>query len=275
VGCAFPGFECDGADEVCDVVAFGDGTSACFEGCQIGAETTRAQIVGEGGGNPTCSDPGYLCSPNGTVSGGEPNGGSCIPGNYNDTPAYNVGEPCLDDSECFSPFGGGRCLFLGTATDRVQSGICVIGGCGGGGDGTPIGLNGFDVVVPLPAAITPAEVCDVAGGDLCVSFGDGANFCVETCTAASDCAPGYGCLELLTGGGRLCWPNCAADTDCVSGSTCRNTAGAACGADQECYCSNAMPAPIDGGATTTDAGTPDAGTPDAGTTEDAGEADAG
>lgn len=271
IGCMWPGFECAGTDSVCDLRAFGGGISACLEGCTVGAEGTdvSARRGAATGGNPTCNDPGMQCVWNGNSSSTDTLNGSCLPGNYNDTPSYNVGEACLDDADCFSPYGYGRCLFLGTATDRVQSGICVIGGCAGGAGGTALGLlGGDDAPVTTPV---PDEVCQVGSGDLCVGFGGGATFCVQTCTSADECAVGYACPELLGDGTHLCWPNCTTNTDCRGGTTCRNTTGGTCGTDQECYCSDATPAPdggtpVDGGTPATDGGTPatDGGADDAG-----------
>jgi hypothetical protein len=233
-----PGNEC-GSGEVCSAALFSDAT-ACLPGCTIGGETTDAQRAGATGRNPDC-DPGQACFWDGaTGPDGDPNGG-CFPGNYNTETTYDVGTACLDDGDCYSPFGYGRCLF---ATDdslaRIQSGVCAVSSCAGGADGEPISLVPG---VAIPAAWEP-RVCDVAGGDICVNFGTDvapATFCVEGCASGDECAPGYACAPLLAGGESVCWPNCTADGDCHTGATCRDTSGLSCGIDEECYCSDARP----------------------------------
>jgi hypothetical protein len=258
-----PGLECTGTDVVCDVRAFGAPTTACLEGCTVGAETTDAERLGTGGGNPTCANPSNACFWNGDSEATDVPNGSCLPGNYNTETTYDVGTACADDSDCYSPYGYGRCLFTGIL-DTVQSGVCAIGGCSGGMGGMPVGLlAGTTSQAMIPAGAFGGAggnaVCNTAVGDLCVGFGGGATFCVHGCASADECPTGYACPVLLTGGGRICWPNCEVNADCHSGTTCRNTMGGACAMGQECYCSDAMPAP-DAGMTP---GPVDAGMPDA------------
>src|SRR5262249_7036592 len=93
-------------------------------------------------------------------------------------------------------------------------------------------------------------------------------FCVHSCASADECPTGYACPDLNAGTGtalNLCWPNCFMNSDCHTGQTCMNTMGGACaGTTEECYCSDARPAP-DGGPPPADAGAADAGASDAGT----------
>jgi hypothetical protein len=254
-----------GTGEVCSLNLFSD-ASACLPGCTIGGETTDAERAGTAGRNPDC-DPGQACFWDGTSGpDADPNGG-CFAANYNDETAYNVGGACLDDADCYSPFGYGRCLFTAPESlARVQSGFCAVSSCAGGAPGEPITLMPG---VEIPADWQP-RVCDTAGGDICVNFGspeDPATFCVQGCTSGNECAPGYACPALLSEGGRVCWPNCQATADCHTGATCQNTTGGACGEMDECYCSDAMPAPIDAGMPAADGG---AGAADAGVEADAG-----
>jgi hypothetical protein len=246
-GVPLPRLACDAArGEICDVRAFGAPTTACLEACTVGAETTDAERFGAAGGNPTCDDPGAACFWSGATEATDAPNGSCLPGNYNDESAYDVGTACLDDADCYSPFGYGRCLFTG-ALDSVESGICAIGGCAGGGGGLPIGLlAGRTSQVMLPADLQD-DVCDTASGDLCVGFSGGATFCMHRCASASDCPAGYACPAVLSGGGRICWPNCEVDADCRGGATCRDTLAGSCEPTEECYCSDATPAPTDAG----------------------------
>jgi hypothetical protein len=258
----------------------------CLDGCRVGQELNTSDparaILGSMGGNPDCR-PGEMCLWDGVHEATDNPNGGCFPGNYNSETTYDVGTACLRDEDCYSPFGYGRCLFTGV-TDRVQSGICAIGGCAGGTMGTPIGLlAGTRSTVMLPTE-WQNRVCNVEGGDLCVNFGgDGppTTFCVHSCRTANDCPAGYACPVLLGGGGRLCWPSCTMNSDCRPGATCRDEMGGTCDPMTEtCYCSDAMPAPDagmsrgDAGMGGTDAGAMDAGAADAGAT-DAGESDAG
>lgn len=249
LGCGFPGFACDGTDETCDYRALGGGITACLEGCTVGAETTAEQRRGVGGGNPTCSDPGMTCVWNGISRSTDTINGSCLPGNYNAETAYDVGTACLDDSDCWSPFGYGRCLFT-NVLDQVQSGMCAVGGCLGGTGGMRVGLlAGTDAIRMVEPAVS-AEIC--APEDVCVNFSATipTTFCLGTCESAADCAPGYACPNLNTAAMPLfvCWPFCQMDSECRAGTTCRNPSGGACGAGaNDCTCSDAMPAPIDAG----------------------------
>ena len=256
--------------DVCQTRPFFTGVSSiCLDGCTVGAETMDSQVTGSAtGGNPECRT-GEACY----WTGGDTAEGGCFPAEYNDVPAYNVGAPCDDVTDCWSPFGYGRCLFT-NQTDRLASGYCVVGNCAQR-MGMPIGI------LPGVAVPTPANVCDTAGGDICVNFGgaDSINtFCVPNCTNASECAPGYACPDLGAAGSplRLCWPTCTMDADCRSGTSCRDEGGGACDPMVDtCYCSDAMPAPVDGGMMSgsdagmsgSDAGPavlPDAALPDAG-----------
>ncbi len=255
-----PGNECQTGDVCMQPGAlFGD-ASACLPGCHIGGEMTRAQALGTGGGHPECGA-GRACLWDGTMHAAATEiTGGCFPGEYNAITTYNVGAACDDDSECFSPLGRGRCLFN---NDRTGGGICSIAGCNGGAMGSAIGLlAGTPMPVPPPAGLMPSDICDAAGGDICVGFNGGTTtFCLQNCMTGNDCAPGFACAAVLSGGGRLCFPTCAADADCHTGASCRNIMGSACtmadamSADG-CYCSDAMPRPSDAGMPMGDAGMP-------------------
>jgi len=274
-----------GSGDVCYSRPFFGGSidHVCLDGCRVGQEVNAMDVAGAVfGGNPDCRA-GEMCMWDGVSAPGGDNGG-CFPGNYNTERTYDVGTACQTDEDCFSPFGYGRCLFT-QSTDRVQSGLCAISNCNGGGMGTAIGLlGGGDAPVALPTDLQN-NVCNTGAGDLCVNFGGMDSppntFCIHSCDTAAECPVGYACTGLLSGGQGICWPNCEDSTDCHTGATCQDTMRGACDPmTEECYCSDAMPAPVDAGTPAVDAGSPasDAGTPasDAGTpASDAGDTDAG
>ena len=223
--------------DVCTESIFGLTGGVCMQGCAVGSETTRTERVGATGHNPGC-DAGEACFWDGVHGSATTLNGACFPGNYNAEPAYNVGSSCLTDSDCWSAFGLGRCLFTtGTAFDETGHGICAMGGCGQVAPGDPVGLVVAGGVVPVPV---PAEVCDVSLGDQCVVFDADTNYCMQGCTSAADCAAPYACPDLGTAAAplRICWPFCEVTADCRSGTSCRDTAGGSCDPVTEaCFCS--------------------------------------
>lgn len=278
IGCLWSGFECaDGA--VCDNRNLG--VNICMQGCTVGAEPD-ADALGVAGNGAGCAD-GFMCSWDGTHGPTDTLNGACLPGNYNDVTVPNVAMACQTAEDCYSPYGGGRCLWgtdesegLRMTGDRVGSGMCVIQNCAQFMEGSTV-VEGL-----LPGVAATTRVCDFDAGERCVDFSGGAEIpftlCILTCANASECAPGYGCIEFFSDGTRACWPTCAANADCRTGATCNNTGGTACDADgpdnmpntaddETCVCSDAVPRmPMP------DAGTPseDAGTPAADAGVDAG-----
>ena len=51
--------------------------------------------------------------------------GGCIPGEFNAVTTPNIGEPCEDDSECWSPFGRGTCIQFTNGHS-----MCTVRDCG-------------------------------------------------------------------------------------------------------------------------------------------------
>jgi hypothetical protein len=262
--------------DVCNQSLFGLPGGVCTDGCTLGAETTAAQRVGAAGGNPGC-DAGEACFWDGVHGTADDLNGSCYPGNYNEVRAYNVGALCDDDSDCYSPFGLGRCLFGegNSLGDRVGGGVCAISGCGQSMAG--IGLRAEDGVVPVP---DPNQVCQTATGsmgmnnDVCVGFSETQTFCVSGCTAATDCPAGYACTNLGSALSplNLCWPACSVDADCRSGARCLDERREMCDPmTDSCFCTDAAPRP-DAGVTPRDAGTDAPSVPDAAAAPDAFEA---
>ncbi|HEY8534997.1 MAG TPA: hypothetical protein VIL25_01055, partial [Vicinamibacterales bacterium] len=243
IGCNAEGFEC-GPGETCSLRGLG-GPSWCLPQCTVGEEPEEDRFGsdGHGAGCPV----GHSCIWDGRSM--SPTGG-CFPGEYNDVTTPNVGSGCQSDDDCYSPFGYGRCLFSGER--NVDSGMCAVANCVG------MDPNGI-----LPGVSTGTRVCDESAGELCVLFGGNETYCVRSCENAGDCAPGYACPALLSGGGRLCWPYCFENSDCRAGATCQQVDenGAATGPcdadgpdnipntadDPDCFCSDRMPRPEDAG----------------------------
>ena len=269
LGCNDTDLACQDGDN-CTQTLFGLPGGVCMDGCVVGFETTLAQRVGAAGGNPNCGT-GEACFWDGVHGTADEFNGGCYPANYNPVTTYNVGTACDTDEDCYSPFGVGRCLFGegNTLGDRVGSGVCAIGGCGGVMGG--VGLRaGADESVAVPADVTMCAGAAAGNNDICVGFSETQTFCVSGCTTAADCPAGYACPNLGSALSPLniCWPACQADADCNTGARCLNDSRTTCNPDTDtCYCTDSMPRP-DAGAVR-DAGSPrDAGT-DAPSTVDA------
>lgn len=222
LGCAWPDLACR-TGEICDHVRYPSGV--CLDACSVGAEPV-ADRLGAGGHGSGCAA-GFSCAWDGASAIADDPNGSCIPGEYNAITTSNVGAPCTADSECYSPFGYGRCMFLGA--DDVPSGICTIDQC----YAASTGERGI-----LPG-IVATGVCDGAS-ELCVDIAAGGparTVCLETCVSADSCAPGYACAGVLAGvPDRVCWPNCDATDECRAGEACLAEAGGACGPGELCSC---------------------------------------
>lgn len=269
IGCNDTDLRCQDGD-VCTQSLFGLPGGVCMRGCSVGSEETADQRFGAAGGNPECGA-GEACFWDG-VHGATGLNGGCFPGNYNDVPAYNVGEGCDTDADCWSPYGLGRCLFSeGNALgDRVGRGICVVGGCGTSSGGA--GLRVADAVVAVP---DPSEICQTTGApagssnDRCVAFSETQTFCVAGCATAAECPTGYACPNLGSGlvALRICWPECMVDADCREGASCLNERRGACNPDTDsCTCTDGGPR-VDAGVVAADAGVDAAVDPDEGDAE--------
>jgi hypothetical protein len=173
---------------------------------------------------------------NGLAEPGDALTGSCVPGAYNGRTTPNIGAACRSSDECDSPFGYGECLFANLP--EVGSGMCTVQSCAtflGDGDEVVQGL--------LPGVATASPICDPARGEMCVSLRAATDppltYCLRRCETAAECAPGYGCVELVTAGTRFCWPTCFEAADCRAGATCEASSGLPCtAADDACYCSD-------------------------------------
>lgn len=235
-GCLAPGFECP-AGTACDVRNAETWASGCFVTCEVGADDGTAGMTGSGGGHPSCG-PGRACVWNGLSEPGEPNGGSCVLGEYNDVPAPNVGAPCRADSECYSPFGLGTCLYLDYP--GVTAGLCSVTSCA-----TFLRADGTMTDGLLPGVEIDRPICDPARSELCMNFERAdeppGTQCLAMCDSPADCAAEHACAELLAGR-SFCWPWCVDDGECRSGSACLGPLGTACEAtDRYCTCAPRSP----------------------------------
>jgi len=212
LGCRAPGFSCPSGTH-CDVRNAGS-ASACLLGCEVGAEDGTPAMLGRGGGHPACGA-GLACVWDGSTERGQPLSGSCTPGVYNDVSTANIGAPCASSAECYSPFGLGTCLFGNVG---IGTGICSVTSCS-----TFLGASGEMEEGLLPGVSIGAPICDPTRGELCMNLGrrDEAaeTYCLQRCTTAETCAPGYACVEFAPSRG-VCWPTCLDDVECSEGSFC-------------------------------------------------------
>ena len=195
--CQWPALAC-GDGEQCHHRALE--RPACLTACTVGAEPEEDRL-GAGGHGQHCA-PGLSCRWDGRSGDVSPNGG-CMPGNYNDVAAPNLGAPCTRDDECYSPFGLGRC-----AWSESGAGSCSLIDCGDA---------------------HPGIACDE--GAACVPRGEDA-FCLRTCASALECIAGHACAPAPSGS-RVCAPSCTADADCRDGERCDGTE---CAFDGACRC---------------------------------------
>jgi hypothetical protein len=163
--------------------------------CTVGAEDASL-VFGAGGHGDTCRA-GYACLYDEHLPPDSPENGECSPGTYNAITTPNVGAHCTMDSECWSPYGLGKCI-----TDMMQN-TCTVIECAGFAD--------------------PAAVCGAS--NVCESIG-GFSLCLHTCATPDDCGaaiggdPSLACVALRSGGPTECWPGCQADSQCQSGHVC-------------------------------------------------------
>lgn len=241
---------------VCDVRNFdgsGGEASVCLPGCTVAAEVEADQL-GEGGHGAGCAA-GHSCVWDGqSDADASPNGG-CLPGEYNDVQEPNVGEPCIEDSECYSPFGLGECRFEGVR--GVATGACVVRDC----------------IADRPRAVLPGvetslTICPAErGACLPVNESGDRTVCLRACETSADCPSTYGCVDVAGTGDRACHWLCETDADCRAGARCMTSTGAPCAASGSlCICSADIPTP-EPDAGRPDGGTPDSGVPDGGTSQ--------
>lgn len=190
-GCDRAGRACAG-DAVCQSRAFG--VAACFQGCEVGAEV-EADRLGPGGHGAGCRS-NYMCLYDLEGPAGEING-ACVPGNYNAVSEPNVGAACDSDAECYSPYGAGACA----EGSLFGQGYCTVLDCNAPG-------------------LADQDLC---GPDAdCIPFAGGGSGCMAICTSASDCQPGFGCVDLDRdpATAKVCADACDTADDCRPGETC-------------------------------------------------------
>lgn len=206
--CDLPGNACAN-DGVCQ--ERGVGTPACLQGCTVGMGAVAATPTTWVGGGTTSRGgcrTGYGCWWNGTGTAGAADNGVCLPARYNARTTTNVGASCTADADCYSPFGLGFCLTGG----GFGGGYCSVRDC----------------AAPFFSGATPPSVC--GAGNACVTglAPDDPAFavCLDSCTTATECRAGYGCVD-MGAGTRACFA-CESALDCRTGETC-NAATGVCG----------------------------------------------
>ncbi len=189
-GCDIAGNDCAGAGKCQER---GLGIALCVQACEVAATVDAADPFSD----PRDCAPGYSCFWDGTSGMGMGNGG-CVPGNYNDITDPNIGETCMTEADCYSPFGQGQCRDFGAGNH------CTLFDCGAPG--------------------MPGDVCGAAATCAQISGSD-TSLCIKTCTTAADCLPGNGCWDtsaagINTAGATVCFPGCLEDSHCNTGETC-------------------------------------------------------
>lgn len=191
-----------GLEEEC--AQLGESPPACYLRCPVGQE--RDLHLGPRGRGERCPE-AFACHSLGDPM--EPERGICVLGNYNDVLEPNIGAACLDDRECFSPYGRGRCAHL----DERPVGVCEVVDCAGERALWPGVSTRFDVC-PAPA------VCDLVDST-----------CRATCEIADDCPVGLGCA------GERCVAICTDTSQCRGIERCVNDEATPCTeGDDACRC---------------------------------------
>ncbi|MDH5493348.1 MAG: hypothetical protein OEY14_15445, partial [Myxococcales bacterium] len=198
-GCELAGNECAGAG-VCHERRFGIG--ACVTGCQVASDADPADEATWLTSNGGCGD-GFACYWDGISAAGAAVNGGCYGVDEPSTVTVNnLGDACLTDADCYSPFGFGRCL--SEENYGFPGGFCFLDDCLAPG--------------------VPGTVC--GAGNQCVDL-DGtsgnATACFPGCTTADDCRPGYACLDLdgnPATANSACWISCSDSTECHFNEFC-------------------------------------------------------
>jgi hypothetical protein len=208
-GCDVPGNGCAG-DQKCQSRGFGDGFFLCTQPCEVGRNEGVATEPDYEFNFAAGCRPGHRCLWDGSSAMGAADGGSCIPGTYNDVRVSNLGEACTDDATCYSPYGAGRCLGI----LRGDPDSCTIIDCAAPG--------------------IPADICGTE--QTCMQLGTD-SVCRATCTTATDCGTGNeACLPSeiaamigLMAAEDICSPLCFGTTQAQADMQCR--AGQTCGGE--------------------------------------------
>lgn len=191
--CDLAGREC-GSNAICaNLQSDTDPFFACVGSCNVAEGHNAADPSEWLTNNGSCESDSHACLFDRTN-----NSGFCFPGEFNDVTENNVGGACDDASDCWSPFGVGRCL---TERNGFDNGYCTVNDCAAPG--------------------LPADIC--GEGNSCVTFDPMTNFalCLQGCENASECGAGLGCLALQTGATeKFCFSGCSEDADCRAGESC-------------------------------------------------------
>ncbi|MCC7538887.1 MAG: hypothetical protein IT379_21860 [Deltaproteobacteria bacterium] len=197
-GCRLSGRTCAGSDSVCldDEIESLNGT--CLNACTVGDDADPFMPDSD------CPTGTFRC----VASDGGPVGG-CIPGNYNPIRTSNFGFTCTRDTDCYSPYGGGRCMTFN------GQGICTFLGCN---------WTGYAREAELGFAGAPDSAVCAGEGSLCAPTVGGEGMCLDTCDTSlppggSGCLPVMACLPAGTGTLGYCYPACRNEADC-GGRSC-------------------------------------------------------
>jgi hypothetical protein len=187
----------------------GLGVPLCAQSCQVGSGAVEGNPATYINNTQGCNDE-YTCF---WVGLPDDPLGACIPGEYNDVSEYNIGDDCVEASQCISPFGQGAC---GDADF-----VCSLIGEPPGNCLTGFGCTMLDCAVPG----MPEDVCG-DDAECIVDSTTGLSLCLERCVSADTCLPGAACADLdgddLTLD-SVCLPFCADDTECRAGEICNNS----------------------------------------------------
>jgi hypothetical protein len=199
IGCKVAGREC-GASSVCEplrpVLGATETDPLCLTRCTVGAETGDLQR-GPSGHAVGCR-PGYRCAYNG---GSGAQAGVCVGGEYNGVSANNVGGACSTNTDCYSPFGAGRCLKYALPDNKSSQGTCTLLDCNSPG--------------------LPMDVC--GSGNECVGTSGDEAQCTHDCTKASECRAGFACSDDdgIPETSKVCYPVCETLADCRPNERCQ------------------------------------------------------
>lgn len=198
--CTVGGTDCPEGSACVDL----GGQAFCLEACDP-ESTTRP-----------CERSGYGCSTNYLYLSDS----VCVAGCFDSS-------DCASGSECSSGggnFGSGQCY----DPSASQGGACVSDAdCPSGGTCVTETDSGW------PGGLCGQAACDLAansgcpGDAQCIATRTNDGYCIDGCTTAADCRPGYVCRTQAVYPDRFyCAPGCTSDADCtVEGNVCNPATG--------------------------------------------------
>lgn len=203
-GCDITGNECANGGK-CDQRSFGD-TAVCLAPCTVGEGADPTMPTGwlDGASARGGCREGYACSWDGLGASGVADNGACLPIVFDATITEpSIGTPCVESSECYSPFGRGRCL----RNDFFPNGYCTVNDC----------------AAPVFSGADAPSVCGEPADATCVGLGGDADpafaLCVQLCESGMDCADSLGCIA-ITATVNGCFAGCEDDADCNATQQC-------------------------------------------------------